>query len=224
MHVRTRRHWERGTAGLGARGILVGLGTAGALAAVLGVTLALRAHGGGSAPHDTGVAAAASTGAVSASTSEDTGATPGSVTPAAATTPAGFGTATASSASAVTGTLITPQTNPPPTPTPTPVPPNATRVTLTEADSGRSISVHGGTTIVVGLAGSPSYAWTEPATSNAGVVARVSGAVNADGSATATFDATAPGSADLTATDNPRCYPQCLPPSRLWRVAVTVVP
>jgi len=41
--------------------------------------------------------------------------------------------------------------------------------------------------------------------------------------ASATFIALAIGQVEVTATDNPNCYPECLAPSRLVQVTVSVV-
>lgn len=197
----------------GPRGLLVGTATGVTLVAVLVGSLAVRSHIGSSPSSANTVVPAAS-----ASSDATPGGSPATATPQTVT-PAG-------SASAV---VVPPPTAPGPVQTPRATPartaPSAGTVTLSDSSDGTSITVHAGTTIVVDLAASSSYRWTEPDTSNAGVVRRSSGSTGADGSATATFDAVSPGSADLSAVDNPDCLPQgCRPPSRLWRVTVTVVP
>lgn len=77
-----------------------------------------------------------------------------------------------------------------------------------------------GDRLKVRLSGSSAYTWTEPATSDKAVLRRTGG--SSGPTASATFLATAEGKVDITAIDNPNCYPQCLAPSRLFRVTVSV--
>jgi hypothetical protein len=132
-----------------------------------------------------------------------------------------------------TATVVAPPPSPAratPTATPTagPPPKNSPEpggsVALSNGDNNTSITVHVGTSVVVSLSPSPSYRWSEPASSNGAALGQTGGAANPDGSATGSFMATSPGQAQLSAVENANCYPQCLPPSRLWRVMVTVVP
>jgi hypothetical protein len=102
-------------------------------------------------------------------------------------------------------------------------PGSAGTIRLTNQDDGGSITVHVGATLSVSLTPAPSYRWTEPLSSNEAVVRRASGATRPDGSVTATFVVLAGGGAQISSSDNPACYPQCLPPSRLWRVTISVV-
>lgn len=94
-------------------------------------------------------------------------------------------------------------------------------VTVTGAQSGRTVTVRLGGRLVVRLSGPSSYTWTEPVSSNPAVLQRTAGS---SGSAiTAIFVARSKGRARVTAVDNPNCYPGCLPPSRLFTVTVSVV-
>jgi hypothetical protein len=138
---------------------------------------------------------------------------------------------TASPGSTVVGTPGTVKPSPPPGPTTVPPPttsppgPGPHTITVTEADSGKSYTLHRGDHMVVQLSGS-SLDWTEPASSNDAVLHRTSGSVGADGSAQATFSANAKGQADVTSTGDPPCRkstPPCMAPSMLFQVSVTVV-
>jgi hypothetical protein len=94
-------------------------------------------------------------------------------------------------------------------------------ITVIQADSGKSYALHRGDHLIAQLSGPSFYTWTEPASSNPVVLQRTAGSSGATG--TATFVANAKGKAQVTAIDNPNCYPRCLPPSRLFEVAVSVV-
>jgi hypothetical protein len=142
------------------------------------------------------------------------------VTPAVGTTPPD-GTGTGSTV------VVPPPTRPgtttgaaPSTTTTTHPGPATGTTTVTEADSGRSYSLHRGDRLVVNLSGPAIYTWTEPASSNGAVLARASGSSGA--TASAVFVAAVDGPASVSATDSPNCYPQCLPPTRLFQVNVSV--
>jgi hypothetical protein len=94
-------------------------------------------------------------------------------------------------------------------------------IVVTEADSGSRYRLHLGDHLIVRLAGPSIYTWTEPESSKSAVLRRTVGASGS--TATAAFAARATGRAKVTATDNPNCYPQCLPPSFLFYIGVTVV-
>ncbi|HEV3188058.1 MAG TPA: hypothetical protein VGZ04_08430 [Acidimicrobiales bacterium] len=94
-------------------------------------------------------------------------------------------------------------------------------LTVTQADSGRSFSLHTGSRLYVQLVGPTNYTWTEPVSSNGAVLERSAG--TSGDIATATFIGTSTGQVRVTAVDNPNCYPQCLPPSRLFSMTVSVV-
>src|SRR5260370_612078 len=80
-----------------------------------------------------------------------------------------------------------------------------------------------GEPIVSQLHAMQAYIWCVPRSSNQAVVAQRSGTQSTNGDASGSFAAVATGAADLSATEDPRCYPQCLPPSRYWSVHITVI-
>ena len=94
-------------------------------------------------------------------------------------------------------------------------------ITATQADSGRRFSLHKGARLFVQLTGPAIYTWTDPISSDATVLERT--ASSSGNIATATFVATSVGQVRVTAVDNPNCYPQCLPPSRLFELTVSVI-
>src|SRR5207249_2556889 len=95
----------------------------------------------------------------------------------------------------VVGTVVTtprgtkPSTAPP-RPTTTSPAGQPRTVTVTDADSGKSYTLHKGDRLAVQLDSSP-YEWTEPVSSNDGVLHRTGGSSGAN--ATGTFSATAQG-------------------------------
>ncbi len=94
-------------------------------------------------------------------------------------------------------------------------------ITVTQADGGRRYSLHEGARLFIQLIGPAIYTWSEPVSSNGTVLER---SVGSSGNiATATFVAKSTGQVRVTAIDNPNCYPQCLPPSRLFELTVSVV-
>jgi hypothetical protein len=94
-------------------------------------------------------------------------------------------------------------------------------VTVTQAESGQSYSLHKGGRLYVQLVGPTSYTWSDPVSSNAAVLEGSAG--TSGDTATATFIGASAGQVRVTAVDNPNCYPQCLPPSRLFSITVSVV-
>jgi len=94
-------------------------------------------------------------------------------------------------------------------------------ITVTQADSGQRYSLQKGGRLFVQLVGPTDYTWTEPVSSNGAVLERSAG--TSGDTATATFIGTSTGQVRVTAVDNPNCYPQCLPPSRLFSITVSVV-
>ncbi len=100
-------------------------------------------------------------------------------------------------------------------------PPSPGTITVTQADSGRSYALHLGDHLVVQLSGPSNYTWTEPTSSDQAVLQSTGGSSGA--SASAGFLAAAIGAVKVTATDNPNCYPQCLAPSHVFDVNVSVV-
>ena len=101
--------------------------------------------------------------------------------------------------------------------------PSASRtVTVTQLDSGHSVSLRVGDRLVVRLGATSIYTWSATLSSNPAVLTRLSGTTGA--ATTTLFLAQRGGRAQVTATDSPTCYPQCLPPSRVFTLVVTVVP
>jgi hypothetical protein len=98
-------------------------------------------------------------------------------------------------------------------------PPRTVDVTL--ADSGRHYSLTRGTRLVIQLSGPAIYAWTEPVSSNPAVLKRAVG--SSANPTNTTFIAEKIGEARVTAEGNPKCYPQCLMPSRLFTIIASVV-
>ena len=101
-------------------------------------------------------------------------------------------------------------------------PSSARTVTVTQLDSGHSVTLHGGDRLVVRLAATSIYTWNATLSSNPVVLSRLSGTTGA--ATTTLFLARHDGTARVTATDTPTCYPLCLPPSRLFTLDVTVGP
>jgi hypothetical protein len=93
---------------------------------------------------------------------------------------------------------------------------------LTEADSGRTVSVASGAVIQVRL--SPSMGtWTMPQSSDGKVLTATSTHRQPRGGADGRFHAASAGSATLTAYSAPRCAPMCKIADRMWTVAVHVL-
>jgi len=105
--------------------------------------------------------------------------------------------------------------------------PSAARIVLTEADSGRTITVRRGDVVEVDLsAPSNGMLWTEPQTTDQTVVRRTSGRTNPDGSASGVFGAAGDGRAQIEASRVPPCAtatPRCLPPQRIDFVVTIIV-
>jgi hypothetical protein len=99
-------------------------------------------------------------------------------------------------------------------------PASSQTISVTEADSGRSYTMHRGDQLDVGLSGPSSYTWTKPTSSDQGALEPMP--TSSGSTARASFVAVGPGKATVTATDNPNCYPECLAPSRLFEVSVSV--
>jgi hypothetical protein len=91
---------------------------------------------------------------------------------------------------------------------------------VTAADNGRHYTLVVGSQLRVTLVSSGIYIWTAPVSSNPTVLAALS-ATPVAGSTV--FTALSPGTVQVSATENPSCYPQCLPPSRLFAITVTVI-
>lgn len=94
-------------------------------------------------------------------------------------------------------------------------------VIVTQADNGQSVALHKTDRLVVRLSGPSAFSWTEPVSSDAGVLRRKGG--SAGKTATATFLAISAGHATVTAIDNPNCYPLCEIASRPFEIGVSVI-
>jgi hypothetical protein len=111
-----------------------------------------------------------------------------------------------------------------------PPPAQPQTVVVTNADDGKNYALRRGDRLVVQLQ-PDGYTWTEPASSNSGVLGRDGGGTKSDGSANATFTAAAAGSADASAEGRsipPPCAtatPRCATPDHVleFKASVTVV-
>jgi hypothetical protein len=117
-------------------------------------------------------------------------------------------------------------TSPSPSPSTLPVPPPAGPV-VTDENNGQTIHISVGETLWVELRGNGFYNWTTPATDDPRGLPRTGtscppAAPNSAGTACAAFRGAAAGQAHVTATGTPKCYPQCLAPSRLYEITVIV--
>ena len=92
-------------------------------------------------------------------------------------------------------------------------------VTVTMADSGGHYDLAVGDLLTVSLI-APSLIWTAAASSDPQVLISLPEMNPVAG--LFVFRALAPGTARVSAVGNPVCYPQCLMPSRLFFVTVTV--
>jgi hypothetical protein len=93
-------------------------------------------------------------------------------------------------------------------------------VTVTDADNGRHITLHKADLLEVKLSGLSAFTWTEPASSDRAVLRRQAG--SSGRAAGARFLALSTGTATVTATDVPNCYPHCAVPVRSFAVDVSV--
>jgi hypothetical protein len=91
---------------------------------------------------------------------------------------------------------------------------------ITTVDQNRHVTLHRGDHLNLSLVGSSIYKWTPISSSAPAVLRRVS--TSAGTTVRASFLAVGPGRAVVSAVDNPTCYPQCLPPSRVFQVSVLV--
>jgi hypothetical protein len=91
---------------------------------------------------------------------------------------------------------------------------------LTISDGGRQYSLRTGDRLSINLVGPSAYVWKPVVSSAPSVLAVVSAAGGSV--AAASLVARGPGRSHVSAIDNPRCYPQCLAPSRIFQVEVLV--
>ncbi len=95
--------------------------------------------------------------------------------------------------------------------------PSSPRV-MTEADAGRIVTLNVGREIELRFATS-TYVWSTPRLSTTTVLTAVAGA----SPSTPTYVAASPGRVAVSTIGTPRCYPQCLMPSRIVRFVVRVL-
>lgn len=95
--------------------------------------------------------------------------------------------------------------------------------TLYNNARGTTTDVRVNAVVEVTLTADTGYRFTAPASSDQSVLRTDASAQTAAG-ATAEFRALQPGTATISATENPACLPQCGLPSRLWGATVTVTP
>ena len=129
----------------------------------------------------------------------------------------GFATATVVTPVAPGGIVATPAATPPVL--------RANPVVLRDADGGTSMVVHAGTrlTVILGPSSAP-FCWSAPSSSDGAVLRLVSSSAANDRTAHASFVAGRTGSAEIQASDGPRCIPACGAADELWSVSVTVIP
>jgi hypothetical protein len=104
-------------------------------------------------------------------------------------------------------------------------PPTDGDVVVTQADDGKTFSLHEGQRLIVNLTGD-GWTYTEPDTDDATVLPRISGSADdVSGDASARFTGAAAGTAQVTSTKDARCRksnPPCMTPSYLFKVTVNV--
>jgi hypothetical protein len=123
---------------------------------------------------------------------------------------------------------VTPTGGPPPaSPSgspPTTATPGGERASLTAADDGTTLNVRVGALLSVQLVATPGYRWAPPRTSDTSILGADQVALTPGGGVTGAFHGLTPGTAQITATEDPTCLPACGRPSRLWRVTIVVTP
>jgi hypothetical protein len=218
--VRRRRRYQRLAAG-------------GALAAVLALTAGALALTNHHTPKTVPVAANGQTAEPQPGPEETGLAPPSSTTPTSSPIP-GLRGSTTVRASAPTSQPALPSTtiahSTPSSGVPAmccPPPPGS--IIVNNADNGKSYVLTPGQHLVVQLQ-PEGYTWTEPASSNSSALPRDSGRTWNDGSASATFQASALGNADVTSEGRsipPPCAtatPRCMVPDHVmeFKISVTV--
>ncbi|MCF2526127.1 hypothetical protein [Yinghuangia soli] len=108
-------------------------------------------------------------------------------------------------------------------------PASAATVTLTNADSGKTVLVPVGDTVKVTLtpkqAQGLKWTWRVPSASDSGVLERTAGSTSPNGGATAVFKVQEPGTSAITAQGV--CKPvasgaECPSTTRTWKVSIEV--
>jgi len=98
--------------------------------------------------------------------------------------------------------------------------PTSTTLVETPGDSGRKVTLKRGQRLVTRFPSSSFLKWSVPQSSNSAALVRQDTA--SDGGATSIFLARNAGIAKISAVGTPICYPQCLAPSRLFTIDVTI--
>ncbi|MFI9718574.1 hypothetical protein ACIHFE_02815 [Streptomyces sp. NPDC052396] len=101
-------------------------------------------------------------------------------------------------------------------------------ITLSDTDNGTAVSVHAGDTVTVQLTGSTgngmTWTWSTPTASSSDVLTLTNSASLGGGSVTATFQANATGTTDITSVKG--CVPDpghfCSHLLQQWKATVTV--
>ncbi len=149
--------------------------------------------------------------------------------------PSASGADTATAGPSAVGQPVSPATSPPPTtpsptaqpPAPTTIPPSHVPVTisLTQADGNKSVVLGPRDRLVVQLSGQ-SADYSEPESSDQGVLQTGDGAANPDGSAQASFLAVADGQSAVHYWASPKCRkatPACGASTQGYTITVSVV-
>ena len=205
----------------------------GAGVVVIAVAVAIFAAGSPHARDTTLGAAARATSTSSPAGHADNGGAPGGQPP----TTAGVGQVTGTtssvgasgSGSSPPASVVHPNdtTTTRPGSTTTTAPATTGDVVVTQDDAGKTFDLRVGQRLIVNLQGSGGWDYTEPASDDSAVLARLSGGADAStGDATATFRGQAVGQAHATWTKDPPCRkanPPCMPPTALFEVTVNVV-
>ena len=105
-------------------------------------------------------------------------------------------------------------------------PPTGDTVSATEEDIGRTFTLRKGQHLVVTLDDGSSI-WSEPSSDNSAVLNRTAMSANPSAThVTASFDATSPGQAHVSASKDLPCrnaQPPCMAPTQLWQITVNVI-
>ena len=148
-------------------------------------------------------------------------------TPPSTTRSAGAGSS-GTVVTVVPSTAVVPGSSTTSTPQTTSPPPPSGAVTVTEADSGKTVSLHVGQLLVVQLHGSSAFHYSAPQTSKPSVLAQLSSSADdSSGDANGQFRGEQAGQADVTSIGDPPCRHASTPCgqySQAWRVTVNVVP
>lgn len=95
--------------------------------------------------------------------------------------------------------------------------------TLANAARGTTTDVRVAAVVQVTLTSDPGYTFSAPSSSDQSVLRTTASSQTAAG-ALAEFRALRPGTAMISAVENPTCLPLCGLPSRLWGATVVVTP